>query len=190
MAKTPETLHLEDEIYSATKAQGTFGCFEVTIGWFGHERVDYMTYNTKGDFRCYEIKVSVADFHSKAKISFVGDFNYYVLTQELYERVRGEIPKGVGIYVGGRCERRASRQPLVVDRQILLDSMIRSLSREYQACRRSTDRKYMDVLRRQADGAERAARADRQRYSELSNAVHTVLGYDAYRKIREYLSGR
>lgn len=188
--KTPETLQLEDGIYKATKNQGTFGCFEVTIGWFGSERVDYMTYNTKGEFRCYEIKVSVADFHSKAKISFVGDFNYYVLTRELYEKVKNEIPKGVGVYVSGICERRATRQTPTVDKKILYESMIRSLSREYQATRKSTDRKYMERLRREADNAEKSARIDRERYMELRNAIYTVFGDEGARNIRKYYQER
>lgn len=35
MAKTEVTIELEKAIYSETRKQGTFGCFEVTIGWFG-----------------------------------------------------------------------------------------------------------------------------------------------------------
>ena len=90
--KTKKTLKLEKQIYNATKKMGVFGCFEVTIGFFGKERVDYMTYDTKGIFRCYEIKVSKSDFHSNAKLSFVGHYNYYVLTRKLYEEVKDEIP--------------------------------------------------------------------------------------------------
>jgi hypothetical protein len=37
MAKTEQTLALEREIRKATVKQGVFGCFEVTIGWFGNE---------------------------------------------------------------------------------------------------------------------------------------------------------
>lgn len=59
MAKTEETLLIENSIYRETNCQGVFGCFEVTIGWFGKERVDYMTYDTKGIWRCYEIKVPI-----------------------------------------------------------------------------------------------------------------------------------
>ena len=62
--KTAETVALEKAIRRATYKMGTFGCYEVTIGYGGRERVDYMTYDTKGIFRCYEVKVSKADFHS------------------------------------------------------------------------------------------------------------------------------
>ncbi len=185
MAKTEETLKLEDEIYKATKNQGTFGCFEVTIGWFGHERVDYMTYNTKGEFRCYEIKVSVKDFHSKSRITFVRNFNYYVLTQELYEKVKNEIPKGIGVYVGGVCERRAARMELAVQKQVLFESMVRSLSREYQATRKSSDRKHMAGLKRDKDEAERRARIYENRYMNFKNAVYEAFGHDGLKKVSE-----
>ena len=67
MAKTEETLKLERAIFFATQKTGVFSCFEVTIGFFGNERVDYMTFDTKGIWRCYEIKTSMSDFNSKAK---------------------------------------------------------------------------------------------------------------------------
>lgn len=55
--KTAETVALEKAIRRVTRKTGVFGCYEVTIGFCGRERVDYMTYDTKGVFRCYEIKV-------------------------------------------------------------------------------------------------------------------------------------
>jgi hypothetical protein len=67
---------------------GVFGCFEVTIGCYGNERVDYMTYSTDNTIRCYEIKVSMADLKSKAKQTFLGDYNYLVITQDLWEKMQ------------------------------------------------------------------------------------------------------
>lgn len=73
-------------------------------------RVDFMRFkpvnNTvsgieKGDFYCYEVKSSVEDFHSKNGHNFIGDFNYYVMPQDVYEKVKDEIPYGVGVYVPG-----------------------------------------------------------------------------------------
>ena len=90
--KTKETEQLEHDIRAATRKVGVFGCFEVTIGYAGKERVDFMTYEpAKKVFRCYEIKVTKEDFHSPAKKSFLGDFNYYVLTRELWAAVKEEI---------------------------------------------------------------------------------------------------
>ncbi|CUQ54502.1 hypothetical protein [Hungatella hathewayi] len=71
-------------------------------------RVDYMMFkpvnNTvsgieKGDFYCYKVKSSVEDFRSKNGHNFLGDFNYYVMPQEVYEKVRNEIPYRVGVYI-------------------------------------------------------------------------------------------
>ena len=49
--KTQQTIEMENKIYAATRKIGIFGCFEVTIGIGGKERVDYITYDTKGIFR-------------------------------------------------------------------------------------------------------------------------------------------
>ncbi|MCM3294220.1 hypothetical protein M3661_29475 [Paenibacillus sp. MER 180] len=136
MSKTPETLALERSIWKATNKMGVFGCFEVTIGWYGKERVDYITFDTKGVWRCYEIKVSKADFRSKAHNTFCGNFNYYVMPRELFEEVKEEIPEHIGVYVDHgywpfvKCIKRAKRQELSEDEQVLKDSLIRSLSRE------------------------------------------------------------
>lgn len=155
MAKTGETLKLEKQIFNRTVKQGVFGCFEVTIGWFGKERVDFMTYDTKGIFKCYEIKVSKADFHSKAKISFVGHYNYYVMTKELYEQVKDEIPPHIGVYVDGtcnkaECKKRADKQEVAPEMvQTLKDSIIRSLTRYFNDQIKSNDENSIKKLERE-----------------------------------------
>lgn len=71
-------------------------------------RIDYMKFkpanNTvsgieKGDFYCYEVKSSVEDFHSKNGHNFIGEFNYYVMPENVYEKVKNEISYYVGVYV-------------------------------------------------------------------------------------------
>lgn len=71
-------------------------------------RVDFMKFkpvnNTvsgieKGDFYCYEVKSSVEDFHSKNGHNFLGDFNYYVMPEDVYEKVKNDIPHYVGVLV-------------------------------------------------------------------------------------------
>lgn len=90
---------------------------EVTFDYAtGHAvRVDYMQFkpanNTvsgieKGDFYCFEIKSSVEDFHSKNGHNFIGDFNYYVMPEEVFENVKKEIPWDVGVYVPDYVDRR------------------------------------------------------------------------------------
>ncbi|MDD3662275.1 MAG: hypothetical protein PHT84_00210 [Candidatus Pacebacteria bacterium] len=71
-------------------------------------RVDFMKFkpvnNTisgieKGDFYCFEVKSSVEDFHSKNGHNFIGDFNYYVMPEEVFQEVKNEIPYKVGVLV-------------------------------------------------------------------------------------------
>lgn len=171
--KTEETLDCERKIYAATKKMGVFGCFEVTIGWFGKERVDYMTYDTKGVFRCYEIKVTKSDFHSTAHNSFVGDLNYYVMPQELYDEVADEIPKGIGVFVADKfscyCIRKATRRPREVSEETLKDSLIRSLSREVDKMLKSDNPHYVDATEREIRELTRSRDEYRRKYQELRN---------------------
>ena len=153
--KTADTLALENQIYGATRKLGVFGCFEVTIGFGGAERVDYLTYDTKGVWRCYEIKISVSDFRSKNANTFVGNFNYYVLTQELYDKVKDEIPAGIGVYVGGRLIVKPKRRDLAVEERALFQSMMRSLYREYEKSRDSQDVARMQMMEREIQSARR-----------------------------------
>ncbi len=133
MGKTKLTKELERSIYNAIYKQGVFCCLEVTIGWFGSERVDMLSYDTKGIFRCFEIKSSVSDFYSKAKKTFIGHYNYFVLTQEVYQKVKEDIPKEIGVYIGGDCIKRAKKQQVSKETmEVLKDSMIRSLSRYFE----------------------------------------------------------
>lgn len=53
----------------------------------------------KVDFYCYEIKSSVEDFHSKNGYNFIGDYNYYVMPEDVYEKIKDEIPYEIGVYV-------------------------------------------------------------------------------------------
>lgn len=98
VAKTLETKKAEFSLSSDCKKRGWFGCLEVTIGWNGSERVDYMSIDQYGTIRCFEIKVSKQDFYSKAANSFNGNFNYYVMPYKLYEEVEKDILNHVGVF--------------------------------------------------------------------------------------------
>lgn len=142
--ETDLTKAIKAALWEFTDRQGTFGCEEVTIGWFGNERVDYMTFDVKETFRCYEIKISKSDFHSQNHNSFVGHLNYYVFPQNLYLEISREIPDGIGVILYGdsgmELTRRPKRREPTVDVQILKNSMIRSLDREADYSRKILDR--------------------------------------------------
>lgn len=182
MAKTEQTIGLEREIWEATRKQGVFGCFEVTIGWFGDERVDYLTYDTKGIWRCYEIKVSKSDFYSKAKKSFHGHYNYYVMPLELYEQVKDEIPSHIGVYVSGGCIRKAKKQKLVMDEQILKDSLIRSLYREAEKVIKADNPNVIDTLKRRIKYYEKRAREYERKYWDLMRIGQEKFGNRWYKE--------
>lgn len=177
--KTDETKQIELGIFNATCKQGVFGCFEVTIGWFGKERVDYMTYDTKGIFRCYEIKVTKADFHSPCHNSFVGNFNYYVLPIVLYEQVKDEIPNFVGVYVIDNksvYSVKNAKRKAVGNSDVLKDSMIRSLSREVSKQIRNGDPLKIESLNREIGQLKNQRNDYQHQYWDLLREVQERYG--------------
>ncbi len=181
IAKTALTIKLERDIWHATHKQGVFCCFEMTVGWFGKERVDYITYDTNGIWRCYEIKVSKSDFYSQAHNTFVGHYNYYVMPKELYEQVKDEIPVHIGIYVNGSCYKKAKRHNLGVDEQILKDSMIRSLFREAEKIIKSNNPSVVEKLKRQLNQAKKDAENYKHKYWELLRIGQNKYGMRWYK---------
>lgn len=141
--ETELTKAIKVALWKYTDKMGAFGCEEVTVGWYGKERVDYMAYDTRKVFRCYEIKISKSDFHSNNHNSFVGHLNYYVLTQELYSKVSDEVPNGIGVMVYDgvnlSSRKRPKRREPTVDVQALKDYFIRSLYREADNYRKIID---------------------------------------------------
>lgn len=74
------------------------------------KRVDFMKFKPlnnsvsgieKGDFYCYEVKSSIEDFHSPNGHNFFGDYNYYIMPEDVFEQVKYEIPYNIGVYVPG-----------------------------------------------------------------------------------------
>ncbi|WP_179396041.1 hypothetical protein [Lacticaseibacillus absianus] len=95
MTKTDLTLDLEQTLYAYWEALGAIAVEEVTMP---DDLGIVDTLVLQGDtWRCFELKVTKADFHSKAKLSFVGHYNSFVLPQALYDQVREEIPAGIGV---------------------------------------------------------------------------------------------
>ena len=141
--KRQETLDLENALINVIKDRhrnasfGYYGCEEVTIGFSnngrGNEIVDFMTMDSKGIIRCYEIKVTLADLKSKAKLSFYGNYNYLVVSKDLYGQVENfyeYIPKHIGVICGEELETKikCKRQNISIDDKIMLqESLVRSI---------------------------------------------------------------
>ena len=155
--KTETTKKLERLLARKFDSRSDFYVFECTIGWYGREIVDCISYNCNRETTCYEIKQSVSDFHSKSAVTFIGDKNYYVMPLEIYEKVKEEIPKDIGVYVAcnrefvtglderGRTQYRTENLPgcdelycikpckkrlLRADKEVILSSMLRCACRD------------------------------------------------------------
>ena len=180
MNKTGITHILEKQLWKHTKKRGTFGCFEVTIGWYGKERVDFLTYDTKGIFRCYEIKASKADFYSKNKLTFIGHYNYYIMPLEVYEEVKDDIEAGAGVFVSDENKllsiKRAKFQELGVCQQVLKDSMIRSLYRESEKTISNNDPLEIEKIRKELNKSKKKAYQNYKEHMELRKKLYDKYG--------------
>lgn len=174
------TEQLESQLWNHTKKRGTFGCFEVTIGWRGTERVDYLTYDTQGIFRCYEVKVSKADFYSNNKLSFLGHYNYFVMPIELYHQVKEDIADFVGVYApkAGKLVsvKRARKRELQVDKDVLKDSMIRSLYRESEKVISNRDALAIEKVRKDLNKAKKKAYQNYRQHMDLRKKLYEKYG--------------
>lgn len=121
---------------------------EVTFDYHTNNsvRVDYMVFKPlnnsvsgieKGDFYCYEIKSCKEDFESGHGLNFIGDYNYLVLPQELYEEIKTSIPYNVGVYEPSKdnwaplkCIKKAQRSTRTKSVSECLLMMFRSSNRE------------------------------------------------------------
>lgn len=143
MTKTEETKRLERNIWEFTHQQTyIYGAFEVTIGYIayggkGYDRADYVTIGTDGTIRAYELKTSVSDFHSDAKLSWIGHYNYLVLTQAVYEQIdTHDVSWSVGIIVddadkGMRIVRKPHKQQRSVGQSAeVVESMMKAAVRD------------------------------------------------------------
>ncbi|MCR5228890.1 MAG: hypothetical protein K6D03_02065 [Solobacterium sp.] len=149
MAKTKQTIALEDALDRKARENREYGCREITIGFrrqgHGDEIVDFMTMDARSVFRCYELKVSLADLKSEAKKSWYGDYNYLLTTGEVFRAVEeweDYIPPFVGILTDETLTVRRKAQRLGIDgeqREMLKDSLIRSMFWKMNDFRDSAD---------------------------------------------------
>lgn len=166
---------MKKNLYHYLQKMGTFICFEVGIK---NEIVDCLTYNTKNEWRCYELKISVSDFHSKQAKTFVGNYNYYVIPNELLDKVKDEVPDNVGIIVdGNRIVKNPKHQDLLVNEKVMYYSIIKSLYRDTE--------KYIKI--QQSGNIDGMDRLRKQKNQEIANWKHK---YKECQQIYEYMSDR
>lgn len=141
---------------------------EVTFdyGSIAPVRVDYMQFKPvnnsvsgieKGDVYCYEIKSSVEDFHSKNGHNLIGDFNYYVMPYEVYEKVNLELPYNVGVMCPETFESPFfERITLVTKKNVKRSDRSRPVSEMLLMMWRSSRREVVKCKREEKNGTAQA----------------------------------
>lgn len=178
MAKTQETKDLENALDSRSREKREYGCEEVTIGFkkdaHGDEIVDYMTMDADSIFKCYEIKVSLADLKTENKKSFYGDYNYLVVSDALYAKspvFDNYIPPYAGILAGADLvmKRPAKKKEISPEtREMLKDSLLRSVYWKMENYKDARDlANYRSLQKDLTDKMEELQTVQRQNEREL-----------------------
>lgn len=134
--KTKETLELELFLFNYLQKMGTYCVFECQIGKFKGGRVDCISIDTDSIVKCYELKVTKNDFHSKHGHNFIGHYNYYVMPLSLYKDVYNEVQSDIGIIVADEdylySAKKSKRKECSYSIEQIKDFMLRSLYRKFQ----------------------------------------------------------
>lgn len=144
------TKEIETIAYNHLWAKGKYLVFEVAaprelVNKYHRERVDLLMYESTGIWKCFEIKNSVSDFRSSAKLSFWGDYNYYILNADIYQAVKDEIPNDIGVWLVYKpdnskgwmeCVKRPKKREKLCSHESLMFAFMQALSREYKKYRK------------------------------------------------------
>ena len=141
------TKDIENVAYNYLWKKGRYLVFEVAIpraiqNKYHRERLDLCEYDSDGTFRGYEIKRDLNDFRSGHAWSWICNYNYFIMPNGLYNKVKDEIPEGIGVWVcyeGCKtmdCVKRPKRRELLCSKEDMMVMMIQGLSREYKKYRK------------------------------------------------------
>ncbi len=182
MSKTQDTLELEASLDLQSREKREYGCEEVTIGFknsgHGDEIVDYMTMDAKSVFKCYEIKVTLSDLKTDNKKSFYGDYNYLVVSDELYAKNPvwdNYIPPYAGILAGTdlHVKRAAKKREVTAEtRDMLKDSLLRSVFWKMENYKDAKDLENLRTLKKLLDD-QKEELTQKELNSERMNWTYT-----------------
>lgn len=191
--KTQETLEIEEQLRKICRKKRLYGCEEVTVGFYnsghGNEICDFMTMDSKGIVKCYEIKVTLTDLRSHAKKSWYGHYNYLVISPDLYKKIddwEDEIPADVGIIVHCTSEmesvRRAKKRELSAKDEIMIkESLIRSMYYKMDRYYGIADGSLLKEAKKAIKSWKTAYERERQKYLDLYEKFAAMR-----RKVRRY----
>ena len=185
--KTKLTKELESTLYQYCFEQGSYVVEEVSMP----DRkgiVDTLSYQQLTDnqieWRCYELKVTKSDFHSKAKLSFIGNYNYFVLPQKLYDEVEAEIPSHIGVLIYRAFDKKATEaSPQTLRAPGFLTVAKKAQYQDLQVDEKQLTSHFVASLFREVDKAKRVEKglqlySDDQLFKELKKRAKA--GYDVY----------
>lgn len=186
--KTKLTKELESTLYQYCLEQGSYVVEEVSMP----EKkgiVDTLSYQQLPDgqleWRCYELKVTKSDFHSKAKLSFIGNYNYFVLPQKLYEEVQDEIPNHIGVLIYRAFDKKATEaSPQTLRAPGFLTIAKKAQYQDLQVDEEQLTSHFVASLFREVDKAKRVEKglqlySDDKLFKELQKRAKA--GYDVYK---------
>lgn len=185
--KTKLTKELESTLYQYCYEQGSYVVEEVSMP-DKKGIVDTLSYQQLPDgqleWRCYELKVTKSDFHSKAKLSFIGNYNYFVLPQKLYEEVASEIPSHIGVLIYRAFDKKAIEEsPQTLRAPGFLTIAKKAQYQELQVDEKQLTSHFVASLFREVDKAKKVEKglqlySDDKLFKELKKRAKA--GYDIY----------
>ena len=197
MSKTKETIAIENSLKKETKEKRIYGCEEVTIGFPGSGRgkeiADFVTMDSKGTIRCYEIKVTIQDFKSSAAKSWYGHYNYLVIGQELYQNhydyIKDHTPAHIGILVGAdlisvrKCKRvDIPSEPSGPSAEEMKESLVRTMYWKYQKALEAAD---MDRMKKKDAEICRLSKEAADYKKRACAAESKIIQYENFRSYNE-----
>lgn len=141
------TKEIENIAYNHFWKKGWYGVFEVAvpraiINKYHRERLDFLTYETSGIYRAYEIKRDKSDFYSGCAWSWIGNYNYFIMPHSLYCEVKNDIPDGIGVWIireytkNMECVKKPKYRELLCSSNDMMFALMQGLSREYKKYRK------------------------------------------------------
>jgi hypothetical protein len=141
------TKEIENIAYNYLWKKGRYIVCEMAVplaiqNRYHRDRLDMIAYDTDGTYRGYEIKRNLQDFHSGASWSWICNYNYFIMPNDLYYKVKDEIPDGIGVWVCYEdckymvCKKKPKKRELLCSSVDMQFAMLQALSREYKKYRK------------------------------------------------------
>lgn len=140
--KTDETTSIENALFNYCYDLNQYAVEEVSMprnfGIVDMLSVQYLGSQDKGFkkiWRFFEIKITKADFFSKAVHSFHGHYNYYVLPEKLFDQVHESISSEIGVIISDKyfnlnLIKKPRRKQLDIQEEFLDRAILNSMARE------------------------------------------------------------